>query len=421
VQTNQNTIAHLRALFGSNAVLLPCKKKVPRNPGWQNCTHADMCDAKYLQRLFQSPQIGLLCGDVSGRLIAIDIDDQKALAALLRAMPVNLQTLQVTGRHGAKLFFRVLDETSGGKSKLHRNGLVVGDYLANGSLAIVSGLHHQTNEPYTLNGATIAETGLEALRQVLHSVGISICRLTRGQRHVDADVDTDKVGIALREAHAPALVGLEVKQPTTLGTELKAEERLKRVDARLGRLYEKHVQRYFPAKSGGRNAFLVGAIPLLLRRVSADCVLKLVELHWDLYSELFNDSIEQHTQEAKHLISATLESYLLTLSESERGEYPKLSARHQDAVRICRSLASVRALDLEKVPCFFMSGDQMGNRLLLDCNAAFRVLHDLMRYGLLEMATKGTRRRAGVAGRATGWRWLGTLEPAVVSPNWRNI
>jgi hypothetical protein len=111
-------------------------------------------DADYIQMVDSAPQTGILCGSNSGELVCIDVDDEATVMRFVEALPRGFRTTIVMGRPGrAKFFFRLTEGETGKKRKLVANGVNIGDWLANGSQAIVAGDHHETGGAYFISGS----------------------------------------------------------------------------------------------------------------------------------------------------------------------------------------------------------------------------------------------------------------------------
>ena len=90
-------VASIRALVGRDAVLLPITigQKGPRFAGWQNTTIQEMDDPAYLREL-ETGNIGVLLGEASGGLCAIDIDDDALVEPFLEQNPESVSYTHLT-------------------------------------------------------------------------------------------------------------------------------------------------------------------------------------------------------------------------------------------------------------------------------------------------------------------------------------
>ena len=101
------------------------------------------------------------------------------------------------------------------------------------------------------------------------------------------------------------------------------------------------------------------------------------------------------------MLKGCAQSYLSLLPALVRAVYEALDRREQAAFRICRDLA-VRSDRY----VFFLSCDELGERLGCDSKQAHRILNGFAGDGILERITVGLARAPGVTARATEWKWL---------------
>jgi hypothetical protein len=110
-------------------------------------------------------------------------------------------------------------------------------------------------------------------------------------------------------------------------------------------------------------------------------------------------------KEAKAMLESVARTYFESLNAGERNIYEALSQPEQDAFRICRDLALLPEPKREP-RTFFMSFNQLGDRLGIYPTQAQRIMRQLESYGLIVMVKKGIRRAAGVRGEAGIYQWL---------------
>lgn len=174
------------------------------------------------------------------------------------------------------------------------------------------------------------------------------------------------------------------------------------------RIYEQ----YFDARHAGageRNKWIVSTVPSAYCVVAEGVLLRLCLYFYDMNAGLFSTPRDEHEKEVRAMIEARARSYRAELPEGERALYDELEGPTRSAYRICRDLARV-AMKKAATPTFTMSACELGARL--DCHdmAAHRILNRwLAAIGVMKIVTKGTRRAAGAAGRATLWQWLHPL------------
>lgn len=173
----------------------------------------------------------------------------------------------------------------------------------------------------------------------------------------------------------------------------------------LVRLYTEFIEPRYQAQEHARNGFIVKAVPFLYRAVAAQFVLELTGCFYDCNRALFNDPREQHLKEAKAMLESVARTYIESLNEGERSIYDALNEQERDAFRICRDLAFLP--EPERPPCtFFMSFNQLGDRLGIFPVQAQRIMRQLQGYGLIVVVKKGIKRAVGVRGEAGIYQWM---------------
>jgi hypothetical protein len=175
----------------------------------------------------------------------------------------------------------------------------------------------------------------------------------------------------------------------------------------LMKLYAEFIETRFQAMAGARNGFIVQAVPFLYRAVTANIVLELVKHFHDCNRSLFKATTHQHMKETTAMLGSVMQTYLQELQPTEREIYEALpNERERDTFRICRDLAR-RPASADREPfTFFLSFDHLACRLGLHGTQAQRILRQFESYRLLKLLEKGTRRAAGVRGKAGTYRWL---------------
>jgi hypothetical protein len=167
------------------------------------------------------------------------------------------------------------------------------------------------------------------------------------------------------------------------------------------------VEGRFRAIVGGRNAFLVEAVPFLYRAVATEFILPLVGHFYRCNRALFNDPLEDHMKEGQAMMDGVAASYLEELSEEERVIYLALTEREQNHFRICRDLALYSESEDKPLLVFYVPLTRFGQRLGLAGMQVQREIQTLMGYGIIEQVEKGEQWKAGkkkpMAGR---YRWL---------------
>ncbi len=171
------------------------------------------------------------------------------------------------------------------------------------------------------------------------------------------------------------------------------------------KLYTGLIEPRCQAQARARNGFVVQAVKFLYHVVAPQFVLELVGCFYDCNRALFNDPREQHMKDAKAMLESVTKTFTDSLSNDEQSIYAALPENEQDAFRICRDLALLEKPDNER-GVFFMSFNQLGDRLGIFPMQAQRIMRQLESYGLTKLLKKGTRRAAGVRGEAGTYQWL---------------
>jgi hypothetical protein len=137
-----------------NAVLLPLRagKKFPGTKSWQNTTWEQTQNPEYQTKLRGSRNIGVLLGERSGGLVAIDIDKSEELEPFLELNPGLKTSLRTLGSKGAQIWVRLNGNDYPRKkitfkvdpdSREH-----VAEFRTNGCQSVIRGIHPDTKKPY---------------------------------------------------------------------------------------------------------------------------------------------------------------------------------------------------------------------------------------------------------------------------------
>ena len=145
----QDIIGELRDLLGHNVVLLPVptREKHPYITGWQNTSLDRMADPAYLAQLCRG-NIGVLLGEASGGLCAIDIDVDDQVEPFLALNPALQTTLLTKGARGAQIWIKLTDGYPAAVKLKDASGAAWGEWRADGNQSIVYGIHKETGCPY---------------------------------------------------------------------------------------------------------------------------------------------------------------------------------------------------------------------------------------------------------------------------------
>ena len=138
-------VDELRELLGHNVVMLKCRTRTKKPLGdWGKLTVADMTPA-YRQRL-QGGNIGVVLGEKSSHLIALDVDADELVKPFLDSNPFLNATLQTRGARGAVFWLRMSGEYPCKTVKLKtQSSADCGEFRSNGSQSIIHGIHPNGN------------------------------------------------------------------------------------------------------------------------------------------------------------------------------------------------------------------------------------------------------------------------------------
>ncbi len=148
----------------------------------------------------------------------------------------------------------------------------------------------------------------------------------------------------------------------------------------------------------------------LLRATCEETAASLVMFFYDLNQDLFSDSREIHEKEMRSHLAATSKTWLDSLNKDEMQHFKELgevSPNHAAAFRVCRELVVEEGI-------FFLSCAQLGERISIDRQTAYRILRQFVGLGIIGITTKGTQHRTldqdgkkvVEKGKATTYRWL---------------
>jgi hypothetical protein len=391
------TIAELRELLGHDVLLLgwPLRSKGTKRK-WGHLTIADMTP-KYLAQL-PDGNIGVALGVKSGNLVALDVDTDEMIQPFIAANPSLNDTLQTRGARGRVFWLRMTGDYPRTTKRLEtHSGADCGEWRAGqNSQSIVHGIHPNGSayqvvnmtKPLVLDFASIVWP-----TQIKNPPRLNSASCVSASLH-------DCIPASLHTLHNKAesvLANITAKK--------EAQQALAAKHPNLFRLYTEFIESRFQAQAHARNAFIVHTVPFLYRAVAPAFVLELVGCFYDCNRALFHDPREQHMKEAKAMLDSVAKTYVESLNADERKIYDALPQHEQDAFRICRDLASLAGAKREP-NTFFMSFNQLGDRLGIYPMTAQRIMRQLVSYGLIKLVKKGTRRAAGVRGEAGEYQWL---------------
>jgi hypothetical protein len=151
--TAREILLELHLLLG-NAVLLPIplRQKGPQQASWQTITFADTQSQQYRDELHQAAlrggNIGVLLGPASGRLLALDLDDDSLIDKWITRHPWLADTLRTRGQRGCQFWMRLEADCQYPNSKaifpLKENGKEIGELRSGGcrgAQSVIFGIH----------------------------------------------------------------------------------------------------------------------------------------------------------------------------------------------------------------------------------------------------------------------------------------
>ena len=181
---------------------------------------------------------------------------------------------------------------------------------------------------------------------------------------------------------------------------LKLLKQLEKDDPITAALYESHVSRRCTPEAGKRNEILSQLVPYWFRAVSGEVAEKLAAFDLEMNRGLYEGTIDEHLRSLKGLWEGCEKKYPSELSEVELSFYELLEHPEPTAFRIMRDLAK-----LQKGEPFFMSCDQLQNRIGRGCNG-HRLRAKMAEYRIIKPIVPGLRRVRGVRGKAATWKWI---------------
>lgn len=150
----------------------------------------------------------------------------------------------------------------------------------------------------------------------------------------------------------------------------------------------------------------------LMHATGKENTLALVTAFYDLNASKFASiPREGFIASAEEVIVRELASWIEALPSGEAAYYRQLPAPHQEAFRICRSLA-LRALEKTGTPIFFLGIHELAKRITISDREAG---HFLNKSPFLKCVEKGKLWQPGIKSKASSWQWIYPLEAAAKS------
>lgn len=367
--------------FGPSAVFvpLPSGQKHPPPKGWRNWKTADFEIALRRGEFSNRCNVGLVCGRASGGLVCIDCDTQEFAEAFAAANPeLTGNTVRVTTSRGKHFWFQIEGAFPKTAKISGKSGLSVGEVRSEGSYAVVFGTHPDGTD-YRVAGTSVAKTRWRNLR---FPEGWSVPNeLSLGgvtQKNYLRNTDLGNNGC------------LHLGNKECFG-----ERTLEDL------FYDRYVRPRIVIRPNGRNGALVAMVTFAVNAVHPAIVRRLARRLWEKGQGVWRDPLDRHKLETESAIKGCLRSFQENLSPSELSVYDSFEDETRRTLfRVVRSLH-------QKNGEFFLSYGEAANRSLCEKMQAYRILHnEFQKREILKMAKNGTKRKPGVAGRATEWLYL---------------
>ena len=363
-----------------------------------------MSDPVYIAKL-GTGNIGVSQGEVSNGLCSIDLDIDDEVESFLALNPKLATSLRTKGERGCNVWFRVIGEFQRTTKIKTSDGNNWGEFRADGSQTIIYG-KHPSGCDYTF--VVEAPPATVKLTEIVWPECV-IDPFSKANR----PPPTNPSSVFCTPVFCVPVSSMSLCD-ITKGKEVLANieaarhrrEALKGRFPHLAELYEKFIESKFQAAAGHRNGFIVEAAPFVYRVVCVPLALKLLDFFYEMHPNLFKDTPEQHHYEAQKMLESVAGSYRESLSEIERKIYDALPDSEQDAFRILRDLG-LWSESKRRSFHFFMSCKQLGDRLQVDRQTAYRILRRFEReYGLIKCVAKGKLWVAGEEPQASTYSWL---------------
>jgi hypothetical protein len=371
----------------------------------------------------RAPNIGVVLGANANGLCTIDCDSQDGWREFLELNPrLRDETLLSWALRGGNTWFRIKGTIPRVAKLKTRDGQSWGEFRGTGGLTIIDGTHPSGCE-YHMNGRNPIEVALEDIKwpdsvdvtsiKRAGSKPSSVC--LNGYASVSPVCPVSSVPLYGSSNLTPA----QCIQLCNIG-----EEFLETNHYALRVLYKRLIEPKFTAIAGGRNGFLVEAVPYLYRVVAPALVFDLVTAFYCLNNRLFKDSLQKHFEEAVAMFNGVAATYEASLSPDEMDVYRVLKDDEQrTAFRIFRDLALYEDPEKPKEPLtFYLSCHELAKRMgYLPGDAAAarqeqgnadRKAHRHLerfwkRYSVLSRPSKGTTYdKDGKGGVASTYKWL---------------
>ncbi|VGO15687.1 hypothetical protein PDESU_04272 [Pontiella desulfatans] len=174
------------------------------------------------------------------------------------------------------------------------------------------------------------------------------------------------------------------------------------------RLYKKLIEHRVIAEQGRRNRELIKLMSFAFDSVSEEVALFFAESFYRLHAHVFENTLEEHMQNAIDHQRNMLASYPAKLSPQERGIYENMDSRRKTFFRICRSFSKC-----ETTPgrSFFLPMTKTGHRMKLETEQINRLVKEFISKQIIRQTEAGTRHqytsiRGLKKGKAATYEWV---------------
>lgn len=369
------------ARLGTSAVLIPIKggTKQPLVKAWQSLTLAKTASLSSRRKLEKATAIAVLLGPPSENLVDLDFDADEPAREFITLNPRLDASLRTRGRRGCKIWLRIEGHYPARCCNLKdANNDPIGEWRGGTCYSILSGLH-ESGSPY---------------RVLVDAPPVTV-------RYQDISWPSSWKRISLPHAEERSACGKEDQ------TNSEGEETGKRRLEQLNLLYERYIEHHWTPAPRMRNEFLKKTLPFLFHAMHREAALWMVRTFHQQNASLFRASESEHMEKAGVHLRAIETHWRRDLSKRESDIYSKLSTEPKRAAfRICRDLPRRESNrnDCED-GCFFLSYGDLAARLLIGDRSAWDLMKVLRGRGIVERIKNGTRRKPGVRGSATVWRY----------------
>ncbi|MHA3771603.1 phage/plasmid primase, P4 family [Verrucomicrobiota bacterium sgz303538] len=140
--SDPDPLVTVERLLGTDAVLIPIPagQKAPKVKGWNQLRLEDTRTEEYRRELSKG-NIGVLLGDPSNGLCAIDIDSNEAVEPFLKLNPMLAETVRSKGARGEQIWLRIKGEAPQLTKLRTLDRKDWGEWRATGGQSVIHGTH----------------------------------------------------------------------------------------------------------------------------------------------------------------------------------------------------------------------------------------------------------------------------------------